>query len=366
MVKISSKIMSLVKKVADKLREFGATIAVAESCTGGLLSAALTEFDGASNYFMGGVVLYSERSKVDFGIPQSLIDKEGTVSQEVATFMSRLTRVRFAADIGVGITGIAGESIEGKDRGLVYITVTREGGVIIQREFRFDGDRDKIREQAIENALLMVMESLMADKLLGEGEDLVSKDRDVPLRLFVAVKMPQEFVDWWRASRRSLDFAGVKLVEPENIHITLKFIGSVKKDKVGEVVDSIQDVVKDFKQFSVKTGEIVMFPNEKIVRVVALGVKDGEKELSNLAASLEEALEKIGYPKAAHGFKAHITLARVKNKRAQSLILARKHHLFEELPDVEFLVDKIYLVKSTLTPRGPVYEDLYEFALNKE
>jgi len=144
--------------VAKELQENRATIAVAESCTGGMLAARLTNVPGSSSYFLGGVVSYSNDLKSAWvDVPKELIEAKGAVSSEVALAMADGIRRRTGASLGVGVTGIAGPggATPEKPVGLVHIAIADEKGTK-ERNFRFPGDRDRIRHQATQAALDMV------------------------------------------------------------------------------------------------------------------------------------------------------------------------------------------------------------------
>jgi competence/damage-inducible protein CinA-like protein len=141
--------------VARTLTENGATIAVAESCTGGLLAERLTSISGSSAYFLGGVVCYSNQLKTQLvGVPADLIEAKGAVSAEVAVALADGIRKQTGATIGVGITGIAGPNggTPEKPVGLVHIAVANQHGPR-EKAFRFPGDRERIRFFAAQNAL---------------------------------------------------------------------------------------------------------------------------------------------------------------------------------------------------------------------
>lgn len=135
------------------------TIATAESCTGGLVSARLTSVSGSSAYFMGGVVAYSNQAKADLlGVPIDLLESVGAVSQECAMAMAAGARRALRADLAVSTTGIAGPTgaTERKPVGLVYVAVA--GAQEIQaQELRLTGDRGAVIEAATEAALNMVL-----------------------------------------------------------------------------------------------------------------------------------------------------------------------------------------------------------------
>ena len=139
------------------------TLAVAESCTGGMLAERITSLSGSSRYFLGGAVVYSNELKTQFAnVPKALINQHGAVSREVAAAMAEGIRKRCLASYGVGITGVAGPSggTEQKPVGLVYIALAGEEGTqVVERNF--PGDRKRIRQFATQQALEMIRRALM-------------------------------------------------------------------------------------------------------------------------------------------------------------------------------------------------------------
>ena len=149
---------ALEEVVARILTENRATIAVAESCTGGMLAERLTNLGGSSAYFLGGVVCYSNELKTSMvGVPKELIETKGAVSSEVALALAEGIRKRTGATIGVGITGIAGPSggTPEKPVGLVHIGIADERGPR-ERAYRYPGNRERIRNFATQTALDVV------------------------------------------------------------------------------------------------------------------------------------------------------------------------------------------------------------------
>ncbi len=139
------------------------TIATAESCTGGLLAARLTELAGASDYFKGGIVAYSNEVKVSqAGVPRELIEAHGAVSEEVARALADGARARLGADVGVGITGVAGPGggTEEKPVGLVWLSVTLDGGRASTRSVNLPGGRADVRDRATTVAMHLVRRAL--------------------------------------------------------------------------------------------------------------------------------------------------------------------------------------------------------------
>lgn len=146
---------SLAEAVGRELTEKNKTVAVAESCTGGLISKLLTDVPGASNYFLCAWVAYSNDVKIrELGIEPGLIEKKGAVSAEVAAAMAEGARRRAGADYALGITGIAGPvgSTADKSVGLVYISAAGEGETRTQK-YQFSGDRESVRKRAANAAL---------------------------------------------------------------------------------------------------------------------------------------------------------------------------------------------------------------------
>ncbi|WP_258360077.1 competence/damage-inducible protein A [Moorella sulfitireducens (nom. illeg.)] len=141
------------------------TLAVAESCTGGLLAHRVTNVPGSSDYFLGGMVTYSNEAKIKLlGVAEEILAAHGAVSPEVAAAMARGVRRAFAADIGVGITGIAGPggSTPAKPVGLVYIGLDIQGKVEVQREL-FVGERENIKWQSAQTALYLLWRGLRSN-----------------------------------------------------------------------------------------------------------------------------------------------------------------------------------------------------------
>jgi len=153
--------------VGALLRKNGYRIAVAESCTGGLLASRLTDVPGSSDYVERGLVAYSNVAKEDWlGVPATMIAEHGAVSEPVAIAMARGIRDRARVDVGVGVTGIAGPG-GGSDRkpvGTVVVAVARSGrseSDVRVRTSRFPGDRALIKSQASQAALDMVRRWLL-------------------------------------------------------------------------------------------------------------------------------------------------------------------------------------------------------------
>jgi nicotinamide-nucleotide amidase len=154
---------SLEQIIGYWLQMRNATVAVAESCTGGLLAERITSISGSSRYFLGGAVVYSNQLKTELaGVPADMILRHGAVSREVAAALAEGIRYRCESTLGVGITGVAGPSGGTADKpvGLVFHAVASDSGTeVVQRNF--PGDRKRIRRFASTMALDMVRKKLM-------------------------------------------------------------------------------------------------------------------------------------------------------------------------------------------------------------
>jgi nicotinamide-nucleotide amidase len=149
--------------VGALLKQRRLTLAVAESCTGGLIGGRITNVAGSSEYFERGVVVYSNISKTELlGVPAELIERKGAVSREVAAAMAEGIRRTARSDIGLSVTGIAGPGGGSAEKpvGLVFIGLASAGGVKVD-ERRFPGTRDQVRKRASQAALDVVRKHLI-------------------------------------------------------------------------------------------------------------------------------------------------------------------------------------------------------------
>ena len=146
--------MALGGEIVDLLKKRGETLSVAESVTGGALSKSITDAEGASHVFLGGVIAYSVESKLhDLDVPKDLIDKHSVYSEETALAMAEGTKRRFGSDWAIATTGVAGPGpSHGVYPGTVWIAIL---GAEKREIFslHLEGDRDAIRTGAVESAL---------------------------------------------------------------------------------------------------------------------------------------------------------------------------------------------------------------------
>lgn len=148
--------------VGKLLERRALTLAVAESCTGGRLGDAITDVPGSSAYFLGGVMSYGNDAKISIlGVDKGTLESKGAVSEEVAVMMADGVRGLFGADVGVGITGIAGPTggTPLKPIGLVYIAIRSSERFVCVRN-TFSGSRTDVKAQAVQKAMEMLRDFL--------------------------------------------------------------------------------------------------------------------------------------------------------------------------------------------------------------
>ena len=151
--------------IAREMTARAQTLAVAESCTGGMLGASITEMPGASEFFRGGVIAYHDDVKRQLlKVRREAVEEVGAVSEPVAQQMALGVRAALSADYGIGITGIAGPGggTPEKPVGLVFICVSSAAGDLV-RKFSFTGGREEVRRQAVAVSLELLQEKLAAD-----------------------------------------------------------------------------------------------------------------------------------------------------------------------------------------------------------
>jgi 2'-5' RNA ligase len=147
----------------------------------------------------------------------------------------------------------------------------------------------------------------------------------------------------------------LKFVDPQNIHITLRFLGEIRQELIQDIIEQMKQI--RFSAFNVEFRGLGVFPSLHRPRVVWIGIERGATELAGIFKTLEDRLRTLRIQPDTRGFSPHLTIARVRSGRVE---LSR---LVSDMRDKEFgsiSVNSVKLKKSTLTPSGPVYSDLYE------
>lgn len=180
----------------------------------------------------------------------------------------------------------------------------------------------------------------------------------IMIRTFVAVNLDPAIKEKIGEAARDFEMKGIKTVRPELVHVTLKFLGDVEEGRIDEIAEALKTV--KVPPFTAQLRSIGGFPGSRNPRVIWIGAEGQFEELNR---QVEEALSKIGFPREGR-FSAHATIGRVKfptPEQKQRLPL-----LFEKYKDFfagSMPVDKIHVMKSTLSPQGPTYEAIREIRL---
>ena len=174
------------------------------------------------------------------------------------------------------------------------------------------------------------------------------------VRLFIAVEISDATRERIAAIQKDLPSDSVKVVDPKLIHITLKFLGATDESKVQKIKKELASI--KFSPIRLKCKGTGAFPSEKFIRVVWCGLEEDEgfKQLKEVAAEVERRMMAMGFEKNDYPFSPHLTIGRPRDKIDLATFL--KKHKSDEFGD--FTVNEIKLKKSTLTPKGPIYEDL--------
>ncbi|HID26125.1 MAG TPA: RNA 2',3'-cyclic phosphodiesterase [Thermoplasmata archaeon] len=153
----------------------------------------------------------------------------------------------------------------------------------------------------------------------------------------------------------------LKMVEPENIHLTLKFLGDTKEKIIPDIEELMKQSTEDIPPFEVNLQGAGVFPNKNYITIIWIGMEK-KQELTFIAEKLDELLQNLGYKKERRPFSPHVTVARVKRIKEKNALLS----LLEEYRETDFgklKVDSIKLKKSDLTPKGPIYTTIREIKL---
>jgi nicotinamide-nucleotide amidase len=159
---LRTRIAALSRRLGRLLAENGLTLSVAESCTGGMVGAAVTAVPGSSAYFTGGIISYANEAKRSvLGVPAAVLARNGAVSAETAIAMAAGARRLFSSDCAISITGVAGPGggTRKKPVGLVYVGIAN-GRIVRSFEYKFRGSRQEIRTQAVEMAIKKMIKTI--------------------------------------------------------------------------------------------------------------------------------------------------------------------------------------------------------------
>ena len=183
------------------------------------------------------------------------------------------------------------------------------------------------------------------------------------IRSFLAIELDEDLVpkilDVQKEFKKT--DANIKYVNSRNMHFTLKFFGNIDLDMAEDIGSAVEKVIKNYSSFDLNIRNCGCFPNKKVIKVLWLGLEEGSP-IKSLQKDLDKEFKKLGFKKEKN-FISHLTIGRVKSPKNKKEI----RQTIEKLEDIEigqFSVSKICLKKSTLTPQGPIYEDIKVFELN--
>ena len=152
--------------------------------------------------------------------------------------------------------------------------------------------------------------------------------------------------------------AHLKMVKPENIHVTMRFLGNISFSMIEKVHEEMRRI--KYTAFDIQIKGIGVFPHPRHIKVIWAGITEGADELKDISIQLEQQLKKLGFPHDRKGFSPHLTIARVKSSRKKSeLAKFVEDNSIREFGTIRG--ECLKLKKSTLTPKGPVYSTLKEF-----
>ena len=180
-------------------------------------------------------------------------------------------------------------------------------------------------------------------------------------RGFIAVEVPVTDKILHFQEELAQTQAKLKLVSPQNIHITLKFLGDTPTTQVDALQSIITDAISTIKPHVIKLKGTGVFPSERYIKVIWIGLQHAQN-LSTISSILNEKCTMIGVKKEKRDFSPHLTIGRNKSAQGKNHIIS----LIEQYRETEFaevLVNAIYLKKSTLTPKGPIYETILSIPL---
>ena len=183
-------------------------------------------------------------------------------------------------------------------------------------------------------------------------------------RLFVSVDLPEQLADAVSEIQEEFaDASGLNFTDPEQAHVTLKFLGDTPADRLDDLSEALDAAVSDagVGSFEVTYGGLGVFPNPEYISVVWLGVEDGAEKLTRLHEAVEERTTALGFDEEDHEFTPHVTLARMEHAGGKELV---QKLIRERDPTVGTIrVEEIRLTESELTARGPEYSTVEGFQL---
>ena len=338
-----SVIYELAESLGDKLRALQMTCGVAESCTGGSLSATLTSIPGSSDWFDRGFITYSNTAKNQMlNVPLKTIKTFGAVSEQTAKAMAEGVISEGHVDTSVAITGIAGPGGGSKDKpvGTVWIAWAGAHQTTYSHCFHFQGNRPAIRHQAVEAAL---------EGLIGRCETAPQSLKQKSDRYFFAIfPDTSAALETYQQSKELLKGLECSNTSQEKLHMTLAYLGSVGP---GFLQDAMQ-VATSLEQSAFEI-ELAKATGWKKQNIYVLEPHDSPDKLKELVERLNMNLIGVGFKPKRMMFKPHVTIARHCSKQ-------NKLHLKKS---IHWSVNAFHLVRSSQKSGQTVYEKIGSWPL---
>ena len=186
------------------------------------------------------------------------------------------------------------------------------------------------------------------------------------IRSFIAIELPDAVISWLETVQQDLRSLRLRArwVRPQNIHLTLKFLGNTPPGDIEKIGSAMTDAAAAGVPFKLTVGGIGVFPGLKHPRVIWTGLAGDMKVLLGLQRNLEDRLAAIGFPKEKRSYKPHLTLGRIR-ETVNSAAIRQIVQQYSDLGRLEFTSDRIILFKSDLKPSGAVYSKLKQADLRK-
>ena len=186
-------------------------------------------------------------------------------------------------------------------------------------------------------------------------------DKTKPIRAFIAIKLPDFIKKDLKDTQKTMVANGIKAkyTSPENMHLTLKFMGDIDYDLLPEIRDILTRSAQYVKPIKLSLKGIGAFPNSRSPKVIWAGINGETQKLETLHARLEQRLSNIGIPEEKREFYGHLTLARLKKNKFRVQKFGRVIQQIDEFGSHQFTADKLTLFQSRLMPEGPIYTELF-------
>ena len=355
--------------IGQLLRARRWTLAVAESCTGGLISNLLTNIPGSSEYFLRGYVTYTNEAKTQLlDVPVEVIANHGAVSEEVAMEMARGARLHARADVAIATTGIAGpdgSSVE-KPIGLVWIGFSDAEHTTAKR-YIFGSDRITNKERFATAALDLLQVPVDRNSI-----GIILFKKLMKIRCFTAILFPAtlctvitEYVHLL-SLQLPRSIADIAWVKKENIHVTLNFFGEIEESLLRHIIfESQRRSVRVDSPLQISLGGLGFFPNDTNPTVLWLGCKEHSNRLFHIQSSLQKIACELGNGAIkidARKYYPHFTLGKIRFIRDMDAFNLNFHHFVETSPfALNVSCPTLSFIRSTLSSHNVRYEVISEF-----